>query len=169
METHDVENKSDQFSVIHSLLRKKSYKRALGLLIDSRRRWEINQSFRNDLNHAWYLVGDALFKSGEIGGALKAFRNSLRHWPKDYDCLLAIANCHDALKRPGWSAYYLLRALEVNSSGSVAIFNLGNAYLDLGRYLESIECYRNAIQSADGIVSKKAKINLEIAMAMLRA
>ena len=61
----------DRFDALHELL-KKDRSAALEQLLDPAS-CSIKEPYAEDLNHAWYMVGDIYFKQGEFSLALESF------------------------------------------------------------------------------------------------
>jgi tetratricopeptide (TPR) repeat protein len=73
----------------------------------------LRKHFRIDCNHAWYCVGDILFKQRMIEEARDAFKKSLRTRADDIDALMAVGNCYDELQRPKIAERYFQKALDL--------------------------------------------------------
>src|SRR5690349_9399351 len=63
------------FSELHDLARRGQLRSLKRKLIDAAT-GRIRQPYRCDLNHAWYLYGDVLFRQRRWQPAIRAFRNS---------------------------------------------------------------------------------------------
>lgn len=158
----------DPFARVHSLLRQGELSAALGLLCDQDRK-QIGDVFRVDRNHAWYCVGDILYRQGRINEAKDAFKKSVRTRSDDVQALMAIGNCYDQLKKPKLAERYFSRALSFcnrRNSGdkrNEILFNLANSLFDQGRMDEAIRTYKK-LNRAPLELRRKAKRNLALAV-----
>jgi len=57
--------KKENYEIIHQILQKKQFASALSLLLDPAT-GRVRRKFADDLNHAWYLLGDARYRLGEL-------------------------------------------------------------------------------------------------------
>ena len=130
---------------------------------------QIKPRFRADLNHAWYVLGDIRYKRGRFQSAATAFRRALDIWPDDPAAMMAIANCYSELKRPRWSAYYLEKVVRQEGAKPGILYNLGNAYFDLGDYAKAIETFRAASRSNGGSRELRRMIGKNLSIASVLA
>jgi tetratricopeptide (TPR) repeat protein len=152
----------DGFDEISNLLRKGHHSEALDRLIGKDGR--IRSSYRVDLNHAWYLAGSAAYDAGQVDRALEFFRKSARIWPEDTQALMAVANCYSDLNKPRWAAYYLSKAIQVDSNNPHLRYNLANARFDMAQYKEAADLYREVVKLSTGKTREWAVKNLERAL-----
>lgn len=150
----------DEFDEINQLLRVGQHSKALSRLIGKNGR--IRADFRSDLNHAWYLAGDAAYSLGQIDRALEFFKNSARAWPDDAQALMAVANCYSDLHKPRWAAHYLAKAIKIDPSNPDLNYNLANARFDMAQYAEAAKLYRKVIKASKGETKKWAAKNLKL-------
>lgn len=156
----------DEFDEINSLMRDGRNLQALARLIDNKGR--VRDNFRTDLNHAWYLAGNAAYDAGKIDSALQFFKNSAKAWPSDTQALMAIAYCYSDLNKPRWAAHYLSRAIKIDPSNPDLFYNLANARFDMAQYAEAAKLYRKAIKAGKGETKKWAVKNLKHALSRMQ-
>lgn len=162
-------NMKDSFVKIHGLLRQGKLSIALNLLLDADTN-QIKDVFRFDRNHAWYCVGDVLYRQGKFEGSKNAFKKSLKIRPDDVQALMAIGNCYDELKKPKFAERYFIRALNhldqnkerTKPKREAIILNLANALFDQGRMREAFNLYKK-LDKAPLEIRRKAKKNLALA------
>lgn len=126
----------------------------------------IRAPFRCDLNHAWYLHGELLFRQGRWLDAIRAYRKAYTRDIRDWHALMAIANCYDEMRKPAMAARNLRQALSIEPRSAELQYNLGNALYDDGQWKEAIHLYRKA-QHGVGKVKRLAHRNQKRAEAML--
>jgi len=156
----------DQFDEISRLLREGEHFKALAQLVG--KDGQIRADFRADLNHAWYLAGNAAYDAGQINRALAFFKKSARTWPEDTKALMAIANCYSELNKPRWTAHYLARAIQIDPNNPDLNYNLANARFDLGQYKEAVTLYMKVIDVGRGETKEWAATNLERSLKRMR-
>lgn len=156
----------DEFHEINQLLRNGQHSKAISRLVA--RDGRIRADFRGDVNHAWYLAGDAAYRSGDLDQALVFFKNSARAWPDDTQALMALANCYSDLNKPRWAAHYLAKAIEIDPHNPDLNFNLANARFDMAQYAKAVKLYRKVIKASDSKTKILAAKNLEHALHRLR-
>jgi tetratricopeptide (TPR) repeat protein len=162
-------NNEDPFSRIHKLLRQGKLAIALNSLRDAYT-GQIKDAFRFDRNHAWYCVGDVLYRQKKFDESRDAFKRSLRTRPDDVQALMAIGNCYDALRKPKFAGRYFARALNAfdqdkeraKPKREAIILNLANALFDQGYLTEAIKLYKK-LDKAPLEIRTKAKKNLALA------
>jgi Flp pilus assembly protein TadD len=144
------------------------YKGAFRKLVDPES-GRLRPAYVSDVNHAWYCVGDAQFKLGSFDDAIDAFRKAAKANPEDVECLIAIGNCYDELKRPKLAERTFRKALDLRSTGRTkasARVNLGNALLDQKKYQEAVEMFHPLTARRDDI-GRIARANLKIAISAI--
>lgn len=149
----------DEFNDIYGLIRAEKYDEALALLLCSKGK-TIACHFKSDSNHAWYVVGDILFKKGLYKEAIAAFRKSLRNRLDDYQASWAIGESYSLLGRPRIAERYFRQALlqaKSESDKSSLIYNLGNALFDQRKYEDAINAYKNVSQKNKTIFKLASK------------
>jgi tetratricopeptide (TPR) repeat protein len=154
----------DQFDALHKLL-KKDRSAALEQLLDPAS-CSIREPYVEDLNHAWYVVGDIYFKQDDFTPALESFLKSLDDRPDDVEAMMAIANCASELGDPALSEKYLRAALKQSESAAL-FYNLGNVLFDQGKFGEAL-CYFKRVAVSDSEIYAMAQRNLERCHAMRR-
>ena len=157
----------DEFDEISQLLREGQHSKALSRLIGKNGR--IHADFRADLNHAWYLAGNAAYDTGQVDRAVKFFKNSVKVWPEDTQALMAVAYCYSDLNKPRLAAHYLTKAIEIDPKNPDLIYNLANARFDMAQYAEAAKLYRKVIKAGKGNTKKWAAKNLERALDRMRS
>ena len=99
-------------------------------------------------------MADCKFRMGDFAAAIPRFQKAYKADPGDGDCLLAIGNCHDALKKPRLAERYVRKALALGLRGraqATAWVNLGNALLDQQRWAEAAACFEGPAKRRDAI------------------
>ena len=81
----------NNFKDVESLLSGKEYPTVLQLML--KEEGVLAVDYRQDLNHAWYLVGEAYYGLEEFSSALTSFQESFNSDQYDYMALMAQANC----------------------------------------------------------------------------
>jgi len=154
---------SENFREIYQLEQAKDYPGIIRAMVSDGGR--IRKQYGPDLNHAWYVVGDAYYCLDEFKKALKAFRRAMFYDNSDAFALMAIANCYSSLERPQMSAIYLRRALGIKPNDAALHYNLANALFDAGKYEAAIEEYSIVVRGKSS-VAKKARTNRRLALAL---
>jgi len=149
--------KPDPFEEIYRLAGDGAFDAALGKLLDEAGA-RLVPPFDEDVNHAWYVVGDLYFKKGDFTAAARAFDRSVADRPDDHQALVALANCYSEIGSPSLTEKYLRLALKYKNDVSL-VFNLGNALFDQGKYREAIELYK-IIPVDSGDIFKFSQANI---------
>ena len=136
---------ADVFDEIHKMLHKARnnsgyYDEILSLLLGSACD-DVRAPYREDMNHAWYIIGDIYYTLKAFEKAKIAFLKSIDYWSEDIDALMALANTYVELDEPYEAKKHLLKALELNPDSDKILYNLGNAYFDLEEYKNAIKYY----------------------------
>lgn len=149
----------DIFDDIHRLLKKAEYEKALGELLASDG-GKINSPYDQDLNHAWYTVGDAFYKLEQFEDAIAAFRKALENWPEDKEAALALSNSYSENKMPKEAELALKSFLEKNPANETLIYNLANALFDQEKWDEAIPLYTSIKRDTElyGLAQKNLKM-----------
>src|SRR5687768_13303693 len=90
-----------------------------------------------------YRAADALYQSGQVRSALRAFRRALELAPGDADTLWALGDCYSDLGQP-WRAERFFRKARAGVSWAKRgdlLYNMGNARLDQGRPAAALSLY----------------------------
>lgn len=153
---------ADTFDPIHALLRRQEYGDAIDRVYDEEGNG-IRSPFDEDANHAWYVVGDARFKLGDIGGAMDAFRHALAEVPDDADAMWAIADCHRENRETKQAETMLRQALLCQPDNQAIQYDLGNALFDQGKFEEAKGFYGDAIEGDDEEIARRARTNFGLA------
>lgn len=148
-----------QFEPVYQRLRLGDYGGAIKRVLN-RRSGRVRQEYSKSLNHAWYVVGDAHYRSGNFEAAISAFKKSSRHGKDDVEPLLAIANSYSESRKPRYAVHYLRRAIDQFGSDARLLYNLGNAYFDLRQYDEATRIF-SRLARGRGSISAMAKRNLQ--------
>lgn len=159
---------NDSFDAVHRLMKQGKLADAIAALVDPES-GRIRREFAWDKNHAWYCVADSKFRLGDTSGAIRAFKKAYRAASEDVECLLAIGNCYDVLKKPKLAERFLRQALLLRPVGrtkAAVLVNLGNSLLDQRRWAEAAECFSMPSKRSDEI-GAKAKRNRALAKAKL--
>jgi tetratricopeptide (TPR) repeat protein/WD40 repeat protein len=90
--------------------------------------------------------GDELYKSGELTGALDAYRDAVKEDPKDGAALNQTGNIFSALNRVEEAEGAYRRAIAADDSNAVPHYNLGRILNGLHKYPEAVEAHRRAIE-----------------------
>lgn len=139
--------KHDAFDSIHALLRQRKYGAVLRRIVDTKG-GRLKAEYRTDSNHAWYIVGDILFRRGRFGSAALAFKRALRSRPNDAQASWALGNVYSELAKPTLAERYFRKALRHDKSNDAVRFNLGNALFDQQKYELAIDVYRTVKRSS---------------------
>jgi tetratricopeptide (TPR) repeat protein len=154
----------DSFSRIHQMLRNQNFGEVLELmLIDDK---TIHPRYEHDLNHAWYVVGDAFFQLGRISEARDAFGKALSERSDDIESLWAQAECYSELNRPDKAEELLRKALELTPGRRELIYNLANSVYDQERLHEAVSLY-DQLANMDDDIGQLARKNAELAKGRL--
>lgn len=149
----------DQFDKLHKLQRAGKSEAVLSLLFD-KSTGRIKKPYNTDLNHAWYIVGDLLYKKKQYKKAIHAFKKALVSWSSDIEALWAIANCYSNLGKPGWARFYLSKAMQIDKKQDALKYNLANALFDMGKYDEALKHYKG-VGKKDKQLFKLARSNIK--------
>ena len=158
---------SDTFDKLHTVIRRGRANDALRMLFDKTGR-KIRKPYTDDLNHAWYLVGDILYDKRDYQKAVMAFKKSTRSRPEDYQALWATAECYSEMKRPRIAVRYWEKAISIAGAKDELVFNLGNAFFDLSEFKKAISCY-DKVAKRSKVIHKMAENNKLRARKMLAA
>jgi len=156
----------DPFESIHKLLKQRKLALVLRLLLDSKHR--VKAQFRGDVNHAWYLVGDAYQRKGDYQSAITAFKRAFQNREEDLEALWAIGDCYSEIGRPILAERYYRKVLQFSKHNVAIRFNLGNALFDQGKYGRAISVYRSIEERVDSKVYRLAQKNLRNALMRLQ-
>ncbi|MBB4867109.1 tetratricopeptide (TPR) repeat protein [Pseudomonas nitritireducens] len=131
---------TDPFIEIHELLRGKDYETAFNRLYNKNTN-SISEEFKEDYNHAWYIIGDIFFKSSNYEMAIHSFKKALESRIDDIEAYRALANSYSAIGAPEKSCEQLNTALQFSPNDPILNYNLGNAFFDIGDYKKAIKAY----------------------------
>ena len=155
----------DCFDEIHKLLKAGDYEAALSSIYDYKNN-RIYLPFQNDLNHAWYIVGDIFYKQGDIEYAISCFKKALSDWPEDVEAICALGSCYSYIAKPEKAEGYLSKGLLISPGNPTLLYNYANALFDQKKYRDAIRYFRK-IEQEEEIYSlaqsniKKAKKKLQ--------
>lgn len=147
---------NDIFQEVHSLLRNHAYEDALNALLNDKT-GQIKKPFSKDLNHAWYLVGDILYKQDEIEDAIKAFEESYKNNAGDSEALWALSSCYFQLNNPERAEKHLRKALSIEPNSQNLKYNLGNALFDQREYRDALALYEEIEKNDEELYSMAQK------------
>lgn len=126
----------------------------------------IKSPYDIDLNHAWYLVGDAYYRQGKFQFAISAFKRAIEDWPEDKEAILALSNSYSESSLPEKSEQTLRDGLKKWPNNEQYIYNLANALFDQRKYQEAISLYKSLGDKSEFAV--QAKINVKLARNMMK-
>ncbi len=149
---------NDKFDEVHSLLHKDEYQKALNLLYSSKTE-QIKKPFNDDLNHAWYIVGDIFFKNNELHEAIDAFEKSYRYRKEDAEVLWAIATCYSVLNEPKDAEKWYKKALCFDGKNQKLLYDTGNALFDQEKF-KNAQYYYESIDRENIELYEMARKNL---------
>ncbi len=153
------------FEILQKMMQQGKTRKVLGALLNQHSN-RIVKPYKEDLNHAWYLVGVAYYKEKRYEEALLAFKNSYRHWRFDVDALRAIGNCYSELRNAKMAKYYFIKAKNLAGKEyegiNALIYNLGNSYFDLGQYRLAISEFKK-VKASDAKSYEFAQKNMKLA------
>lgn len=155
-----------EFDEIHKLLSEGNLDLALHRIYDPADD-TIKARFDNDLNHAWYIVGDIHSKKGEYEKALTAFKKSLDDRPDDMEARWALGDVYSSLGQYSDAEIHFSKALEINPDSKEMKYNLANALYDQGKYKDAIKFYKD-IPNDEPSIGNKAMKNLGLAKSKLK-
>ena len=157
---------NDVFDPIHTLLKQRHLEEALRRVYDPRKD-AIKSPFDQDLNHAWYIVGDIYYRSKRVKKAIIAFQRSLEDWREDSEAHCALGSCYTRLRQFSKAENSLRKALALKPKSEDLIYNLANALFDQKKYEEAIQWYKK-VRNLDSVVGKRAVKNLKLAKSRFR-
>ncbi|ARN73939.1 tetratricopeptide repeat protein [Oceanicoccus sagamiensis] len=156
----------EHFDLIHDLLKRKEYDSVLDLIFNPKL-FVIESPYCEDLNHAWFIVGDIFYKKGSYEKAISSFKKSLDDWPEDIEAMLALANCYSEVSLPKKVEELLKKAKSIAPENGSISYNLANSLFDQGEYLRAISLYKE-VDCADIEIYEMAKKNIKKSRAMLK-
>ncbi|NOX26891.1 MAG: tetratricopeptide repeat protein [Gammaproteobacteria bacterium] len=151
----------DLFDKIHELLRHGMRNEAL-TRIYSTEDDSLKPPYDIDPNHAWYIVGDILFKASNFEKSALAFERSCSYRSDDMESLMALANALTECEKPDLAEQALLKALTLDPTNDSLLYNLGNALFDQDKYVSAIESY-SKISDSDVELKEITLKNIELA------
>ncbi len=154
------------FDHIHEMLNNKNYGQVLGILLNPELT-KIEEPYRSDLNHAWYIVGDIFYRLEKYEQAISAFKKSLDDRPDDVEAIMALANSYSEANMPEKAEEILRKGKEIDPDNSAITYNLANSLFDQGEYCRAIDFYR-AINMSDGEIYGLAQKNIKRVKKLLR-
>ncbi len=161
---------SDPFDHVHELLRKGRRTEALDLVYNKAED-VIEPPYRFDLNHAWYVVADILYKERRFEQSKSVFEKSLVSRPDDVAAIIGLANCYVGTDAPAMAVNILSAALSKHPFDCTLLYNYGNCHFDLEQWEEAIEAYEKVlkIEASDQGLLKSTAENLSLAKQRLDA
>ena len=103
---------------------------------------------------------------GDLTGAVTAFEQGLRRAPDDAETHYSLAIVLGELDRNEEAAAEFRQALGCNPNDAqrlLATYNLGNAYLDMGRYREAVARYQEVVVLAPTLANPHYNMGLAYA------
>jgi tetratricopeptide (TPR) repeat protein len=140
MGEQSTKKKADQlFLKVAKLAKEKKYDEILSSLLTKSHRLNHVASF--DKNHAWYCVGNAYYRLEKHEEALRAFRNSMREQPDDFQAWFALGDIYSELELYRQSEYCFSTICEINPDNEDARYNLACAQMDQGNYFSALHSF----------------------------
>jgi tetratricopeptide (TPR) repeat protein len=152
-------DKPNSLKIALRLIQRGKYDAAIRLLLD-RKTGAIKGGGRSDLNHAYYLIGDAFYKKRDYIKALLFFRKSYQIDRSDWMAMRAIGGCLHCLRQYESAEIWFQKANEIHFEYE-NVYNIGNALFDNCNYKKAVETY--SIIPVDSYIYEKAKRNIKIA------
>ncbi len=128
------------FETLHELSRNEQYQAMIDILL-SKNGTGIKSPYNEDLNHSWYLVGDAYYRQGKFQNAISAFKKAIKDWPEDKEAILALSNSYSDYGLPDKAEQVLRNGLKKWPDNEQYIYNLANALFDQRKHQEAITLY----------------------------
>lgn len=153
------------FEKAHQLSREERYQDMIDTLL-SENGATIKSPYDVDLNHAWYLIGDAYYKQGKFQFAISAFKKAMEAWPDDKEAILALSNSYSESNLPEKSEQVLRDGLKKWPNNEQYIYNLANSLFDQKKYQEAISLYKKINNKSD--LAMLAKRNIKSAKKMTK-
>ncbi|MBH2001579.1 MAG: tetratricopeptide repeat protein [Moraxellaceae bacterium] len=153
------------FKKILNLINEQQYEYALDLLYDPKLK-RINNGYKHDENHAWYLVADLFYKLGDLEDAKSAFTEAIKIWHEDIDAYIGLSNILNEQKRYK-EAIIVLEEILSFSNDSRLIYNLANNLFDQKLFLDAINQYKK-IPEKDRLIYALAVKNMKKAEKQLK-
>lgn len=153
------------FEKVHQLSREGKCNDMIDILL-SGNGTTIKSPYDKDLNHAWYLVGDAYYRQGKFQFAISAFKRAIEDYPEDKEAILALANSYSESNLPEKAEIALRDGLRKWPNNEQYIYNLANALFDQKKYQEAISLYKSLTDQSE--LAVLAKRNIKSAKFMLK-
>lgn len=93
-----------------------------------------------------YKTGRDLFDSGDVKGAIVAYRQSLELAPRSADVELSLGLAYLNLKKHKEAAKAFKESLRLNADLTEAHYGLGLASFRMGRYKDAADAFKKAVQ-----------------------
>ena len=116
---------------IYTLIEAGAYSNAIKIM---KKRGRLSGVYSYDVNHSWYIIGDAYFKMKNYHMAIKAFKRACKVYPEDWAALMAIGNSYSELGRPKLAEKIFRKALLIEPENMALWFNLANALFDQKKF-----------------------------------
>lgn len=156
---------SEPFDPIHALLRKGEYENLLSHLFGAS--GKLRPPFTGDANHAWYVAGDAMFRSGNFPEAINMFKKSFKADPADDQAALAVGNCYFRMGNLASAERWLRRSYELSGSAAAG-YDYANVAYDRGDFRTAIAIYKS-LQPGNAKIARLINKNLGLAEKKLNA
>lgn len=157
--------RDSDFQEIYVLTKEKKYQDALELLYDEKT-GRINEKYRSDENHAWYLIADLFYKAGNIKEAKAAFIMAITIWEGDIDAYIGLSNILNQQGKYEEASLVLKKGLSITHDERL-IYNFANNLFDQVFFKEAIFQYEKISQKNHSLYNlalkniKKAKKNMK--------
>ncbi len=115
-----------------------------------------------------YQAGRGLLATGDVTGAMAAFRQALVVAPQSIDALNGLGVCYDRMGRYDLSRSYYDAALAIDPAAAITLNNLGYSLFLAGDYTAAIPLLQRASASDDAAVSFNSRRLLVLAAEKLR-
>ena len=92
----------------------------------------------------WSAYGNALFRSRDYGGAVKAYQNSMK-LEEDEGVAYVLGKAYQQLGRTKEAVNALDKSLDINPKNDKAWYRKGMIFEKEGRKKEALHCYTNAL------------------------
>lgn len=148
----------DLYEAVVNLMDEENYHDSLDLMVDDN--LMLKDEYRNNLNSAWYLVGDIYYEKLEFEKAIFAFSRAVEYCPDHLNAWLALGNSYFEVDLYQQALRCFATICEVEPMNSDARFNLAGIQMDIGNYCDAAQNLE-LLKSQGSDVSKNLGICLE--------
>lgn len=156
-----VVREDDQYKAVYLLRDEGRCREAIDLIYDNEN-GTIRDSFVDDENHSWYVIGSIYFRMSEYKSAIEAFKRAIELWPEDADAYLGLANCYFECGDLGAVRDTLLEGSSRSPEDLRIRYNLANSYFDLAEYKKVMFLYKSVVEEPDPELREKSRKNIEL-------